>query len=139
MDRRNFVACAVMLPAACAAPAPALAGTASLDEAGLADCVSRFLTAREAAARYDEDVHRPLAARFRAAHGAIPHDIIESRDRPNELCGIACALLADIELYPVETMAGLLRKLELVEECDGEITVEIITADVRRIASSGRA
>ena len=203
MDRRNFIAGAVVLPAACAAPA--LAGATALDEAGLADCVTRFRAAWETATRFHEDVWQPLAARWEAAKAAIPHyttkashprqdgsrrhlstaddaavaaakyyctrhsepiddygrcaqelveglrsreqqiadlqrehRIDENRDRSNELHNIAIDILVEIEAYPVQTPAGLLRKLELIEEHDCEITLEVMLADARRIASSGR-
>lgn len=204
MDRRNFIAGAALLPAACAAPA--LAGPTSLDEAGLAECLTRFRAARETANCFHEDVWRPLSARWEAAKAAVPHyttkashprqdgshrhlttaddaavaaakyfcarhgepiddygrcakelveglrsreqqiadlkreyRIAENLDRMNELDNIATDILVEIETYPVQTPAGLLRKLELIEEHDCEITLDVMLADARRIASAGRA
>lgn len=53
--------------------------------------------------------------------------------RSDHLHNEACSFLADIEAHPVVTLAGLRRKLEIIEEYEGVLDLDTMRADVERI------
>ncbi|MBB4149799.1 hypothetical protein [Sphingobium scionense] len=76
------------------------------------------------------------AEEVRARHRLNINSIAAESNRLSDASGDA---LYDVENFPVATIADLIAKVELIEETDGQVDIEVLLRDLRRLAGEAAA